>query len=70
VIVTELDPERLRTIGQRILTDVRELFKGLVTVSVGVSMLREGDTPETLLRRVDNLAYDSKNAGGDTLSEG
>jgi hypothetical protein len=33
-------------------------------------MLLEQDTPETLLRRVDNLAYTSKTAGGDTLSEG
>ncbi|MHC1702120.1 MAG: HDOD domain-containing protein [Humidesulfovibrio sp.] len=70
VIVTEIDRERLRAIGQRILIDVRELFKGLVTVSAGVSMLQETDTPETLLKRVDNLAYASKTAGGDTLSEG
>lgn len=70
VIVTEVDQEHLRVIGQRILTDVRELFKGLVTVSAGVSMLQEHDTPETLLGRVDNLAYASKTAGGDTLSEG
>jgi diguanylate cyclase (GGDEF)-like protein len=70
VIVTEVDQEHLRVIGQRILTDVRELFKGLVTVSAGVSMLQEQDTPETLLGRVDNLAYRSKTAGGDTLSEG
>ncbi|MDP3428571.1 MAG: sensor domain-containing diguanylate cyclase, partial [Humidesulfovibrio sp.] len=70
VIVTEVDQEHLRVIGQRILTDVRELFKGLVTVSAGISMLQEQDTPETLLGRVDNLAYTSKAAGGDTLSEG
>ncbi|MDO9632166.1 MAG: sensor domain-containing diguanylate cyclase, partial [Humidesulfovibrio sp.] len=70
VIVTEVDQEHLLVIGQRILADVREQFKGLVTVSVGAAMLREGDTPETLLARVDNLAYTSKTAGGDTLSEG
>lgn len=70
VIVTEVDQEHLLVIGQRILADVREQFKGLVTVSVGAAMLREDDTPETLLARVDNLAYTSKTAGGDTLSEG
>ncbi|MBU1228565.1 MAG: HDOD domain-containing protein [Proteobacteria bacterium] len=70
VIVTEVDEERLRGIGERILLDVRELFKGLVTVSVGLSMLQGDDTPESLLRRVDNLAYASKSAGGDSLSEG
>ena len=70
VIVTEVDQERLRAIGQRMLADVRELFKGLVTISAGASMLRADDTPETLLGRVDNLAYTSKTAGGDALSEG
>lgn len=70
IILTEVDEEGLRAIGQRILVDVRELFKGLVTVSVGASMLREDDTPETLLKRADNLAYASKTAGGDTLTEG
>jgi len=69
VIVTEVDLERLRAIGQRILKDVRGQFKGLVTVSVGLSMLTADDTPESLLRRVDNLAYAAKNAGGDTVSE-
>jgi diguanylate cyclase (GGDEF)-like protein len=70
VIVTEVDLEHLRVIGQRILSDVRGLFKGLVTISAGMSMLQEQDTPEALLKRVDNLAYTSKTAGGDTLSEG
>jgi diguanylate cyclase (GGDEF)-like protein len=70
VIVTEVDQEGLRAIGQRILVDVRELFKGLVSISAGASMLLEQDTPETLLGRVDKLAYTSKAAGGDTLSEG
>ncbi|MDQ7835269.1 MAG: GGDEF domain-containing protein [Humidesulfovibrio sp.] len=70
IILTEVDEEGLHAIGQRILVDVRELFKGLVTVSVGASMLREDDTPETLLKRADNLAYASKTAGGDTLTEG
>jgi len=70
IILTEIDQQGLRLIGRRILTDVRELFKGLVTVSVGATMLRDDDTPETLLGRADNLAYASKTSGGDSLTEG
>jgi len=67
VIVTEVDEARLHSIGQRILADVREQFGGLVSVSVGVTMLRAQDTPQGLLGRADNLAYKAKAAGGDTL---
>lgn len=70
VIVTEVTQERLRAIAERILADIRAQFQGLVTASIGVSMLVEGDTPETLLGRVDRLAYASKKTGGDALSEG
>lgn len=67
VIVTEVGEDRLAAIAQRIISDVREHFKGLVSVSLGVSMLHEDDTPQTLLKRVDNLAYQAKASGGDTL---
>ncbi|MDP2847827.1 MAG: HDOD domain-containing protein [Humidesulfovibrio sp.] len=67
VIVTEVAEDRLKAIAQRIISDVREQFKGLVTVSLGVSMLRGDDTPQTLLKRVDNLAYQAKASGGDAL---
>ncbi len=68
VIVTEVDEARLRGIGERILEEVRREFKGVVTVSLGYSMLAPGDSPEDLLRRVDNLSYQAKNAGGDALA--
>ncbi|OIO05882.1 MAG: hypothetical protein AUJ49_00680 [Desulfovibrionaceae bacterium CG1_02_65_16] len=67
VIVTEVDADRLRAIGQRVLDDVREQFAGVVSVSVGATMLREADTPQSLLGRADNLAYKAKSAGGDAL---
>lgn len=68
VIVTEVDEARLRSIGERILEEVRREFKGVVSVSLGYSMLQPGDSPEDLLRRVDNLSYQAKNAGGDALA--
>ncbi len=70
VIVTEVTPERLRAVGERVQKDIHKLFSGQVTVSVGLTMLAEGDTPETLLGRADRLAYQSKKAGGDRVSEG
>lgn len=70
VIVTEVTPERLAAIGERILGDIRKIFGGEITVSVGLTMLGEGDTPETLLGRADRLAYQSKKSGGDRLSAG
>ncbi len=68
VIVTEVDKARLMSIGQRILSDVREHFGGLVTVSVGAAMLRKDETAEGLLKRVDDLSYKAKAAGGDSLA--
>ncbi len=70
VIVTEVDEARILSIAQRVLADVREQFKGLITVSLGFSMLRDDDTPQALLKRVDNLAYMAKASGGDALVGG
>jgi len=67
VIVTEVDMERLREIATRILEGVRTLAPGSISTSMGISLLREDDTPETLLNRVDTLSYQAKNAGGNTL---
>lgn len=67
VIVSEVAEDRLQAIAKRIVSDVREQFGGAVSVSLGFSMLRADDTPQTLLRRVDNLAYKAKASGGDTM---
>jgi diguanylate cyclase (GGDEF)-like protein len=67
IIVTEVDEARLLAIGQRVLHDVREQLDGAVSVSVGLTMLRANDTPQSLLGRADNLAYKAKAAGGDSL---
>jgi len=54
--------ERLRMLAER-----SELRLGdqryRVTVSVGATLLREGDTPETAVQRADDLMYASKRAG-------
>lgn len=36
---------------------------GLITISLGVAQLREGDSTDTLLKRVDNALYQAKHEG-------
>lgn len=67
VIVTEVDRERLAAIARRIRDDVRGQFAGVVSVSLGFSLLRGDDTAKTLLKRVDNWAYAAKASGGDAM---
>jgi diguanylate cyclase (GGDEF)-like protein len=68
VIVTEVDGERLRAISERLLTEVCREFAGRISVSLGYAMLRAEETAEELLKRVDNLSYLAKKAGGDALA--
>lgn len=39
-----------------------------VTVSLGVSVLKDGDMPDSLLRRADSALYDAKNSGRNKVS--
>lgn len=56
--------ERLRKMVEahafKVKHDVGVIHK---TVSIGTSWLKEGDTPETLLKRADNALYEAKNSG-------
>lgn len=56
--------ERIRKIVEttpfKVSHDVGAINK---TISIGVSWLEQGDTPESLLKRADNALYQSKNSG-------
>lgn len=39
-----------------------------ITVSVGATMVREGDTPGSIIKRADELMYESKKKGGNQVS--
>jgi len=41
-----------------------------VTASIGATVLNHSDTPDTALRRVDELMYQSKHSGGDRTTAG
>jgi diguanylate cyclase (GGDEF)-like protein len=67
IVVTEVTGELLQGVAKRIVSALRDHFGGVVTVSLGFSMLREDDTLQALLKRVDNLAHQAKASGGDTM---
>lgn len=61
--------ERLRRLVAWSRLDVEDVSIR-VTVSLGVTMLRLGDTPEALIARADAALYSSKRAGRDRLTLG
>ncbi|KIM11980.1 MAG: hypothetical protein KU37_03810 [Sulfuricurvum sp. PC08-66] len=44
-----------------------EIAQGRVTVSVGVTVVRQGDTMDTMTSRVDEALYSAKNSGKDSV---
>ncbi|MGN1389583.1 MAG: diguanylate cyclase domain-containing protein [Bulleidia sp.] len=65
------DPGFIPAIGQKCLEAVRNMdvvFEGQhlhVTASIGITCIRETDTPETVTERADTLMYHSKTSGKD-----
>jgi diguanylate cyclase len=60
--------ERLRTSAAAAEIRCGEL-RGRITVSGGVAFLREGDSPEDLLKRADDALYRAKDRGRDRIEE-
>lgn len=66
----------LETIGNRLrlLVENAYIMKGneelRVTISLGATMLRDGDTRESLIQRADALMYESKRGGRNRLTMG
>ena len=65
------DPSNIRTIAEKCLNAIRSMdveFEGLhlsVTASIGITCIRENDTPESVTQRADALMYKSKQNGKD-----
>ena len=77
VIVNEIDSKpALKNLAQKLcaLISVSHLDANdkilEVTVSVGVTLLRKNDTPESLVGRADQLMYESKQRGGNCVTIG
>ncbi|WP_321404993.1 HDOD domain-containing protein [Maridesulfovibrio sp.] len=67
IIVTEVRAETLEKIGNRIRLRVEKKFSGKVTISGGLTVLKEGDTSDVMLNRADKATYEAKNLGGNVL---
>jgi len=71
--ITGRDLERLGN-RLRLLVESSSLAHGEeklnVTISVGATLFKEGDTVGTLIERADRLLYQSKNAGRNRLTTG
>ena len=67
VIATEVGTGGLQSLAARIKAAVDASLVGQVRMSVGTAMLKQGESPESLLKRTDNAAYAAKAKGGDTI---
>lgn len=72
-ILRNISYENLKNAGNRlrILVENSYLYHGdkklHVTISIGATLVRDGDTIESLLKRADNLLYKSKDSGRNCL---
>lgn len=74
VLACQTDARRLQVAAERLRLHIRQLVVELpngvalqVTASIGASMVRTGQTPESALRDVDRLMYDAKQDGRDCV---
>ena len=75
-IIRNIGEKDLENIGNRIRLLIENAYlvqnneKIKVTISVGATQFKEGDTVKTLIKRADTLLYESKKAGRNCLSIG
>ena len=70
VIATELSPQDLAAMMERIRSQAEALLDGEVTLSMGGAMLTEADEPDSLVKRADQAAYRVKARGGNGCETG
>jgi diguanylate cyclase (GGDEF)-like protein len=69
IMMINIDSEQLATVAEKLRMLVENSyiqFEGsriTVTISIGATLTRPDDTPESLLKRADNLLYQSKREG-------
>jgi diguanylate cyclase (GGDEF)-like protein/PAS domain S-box-containing protein len=74
ILCNPLGEQQLMAIAERLRTLVAASWVTLpegnveVTVSLGVTMVRPHDTPETIIQRADDLLYQSKQAGRNCIT--
>ena len=75
-IIRNINPDDLVHLGDRLRTLIEHSYvvhgdeKLHVTVSLGATSMKEGDTIESLIKRADTLLYESKRTGRNRLTLG
>lgn len=75
-IIRNVSADHLEVLGNRMRSLVAKSYlphenkKLFVTVSVGATLVRTGDTPASLIKRADTLLYQSKQAGRNRVTAG
>jgi|GEM_PF-6911062 len=74
VLLHDSDEQRLQQAAERLRLQIRRLVIDLensvtlqVTASIGASMVREGQSPDSVLQQVDQLMLEAKRAGRDRV---
>lgn len=67
VILIDTDLAAAMEIGERIRLAFHQHRNGAISLSMGVAVLKRGDTPERLLKRADDAMYRAKRKGGNRI---
>jgi len=65
-LLSRIDPKEAFIIVERIRENMMELEHGIgekITISIGVTSLKEDDSVDSLLNRVDKALYEAKETG-------
>jgi len=74
LVLVHVDPEAIRNSAEKLRTLVNQSAflehseQIRVTISIGATLVRDDDTPDTLLQRADSLMYRSKTNGRDRVT--
>ena len=67
IISSNTSATSLLTVAERIQREFTAQHNGLVTLSIGTSLLEPDDTAQSLLERCDKANYQAKAQGGNTI---
>jgi len=71
ILMRDTDLTKGMVVAQKLKSAVRrhfeDLYEGRISLSVGVTTFRKGDTVNSLVRRADIAMYSAKQRGKDTI---
>ncbi|WP_457572361.1 diguanylate cyclase [Desulfovulcanus sp.] len=67
LLAGNMNKENLENLATRIKDNFDQIFKKQLSLSIGLALLQENESPESLLYRADQAAYKAKKAGGDRI---